>query len=160
MAVHGNEPRLPVVALDDVRRPVQGVHGLQTPPGKEGEPLPVVRVAVDRPVPGAEVVVVIKEINLHPVVPDQQTQNTAVLLPPAQPDVALGHLFRPVSAVVLDLSVPGQKQLYLVFLHPGKGGGKSLHHIAQTPGLDIGRALGGADCNFHSVSPRLMRMGF
>ena len=151
---------LPVVALDNVRDVVHGIHGVQTGPGEEGEPLPVVQVAVDGAGTAAEVVLVVDKVHLHAVIAANKPQDSGVLPPPAQVDIALGHFFHRVGGVILDFAVVGQEQGDLVALQPGQGGRQSLHHIAQSAGLGVGRALRGADGNSHTVSPRFTMMGF
>ena len=110
LQVHGNETRLPVVALDNVRNVVHGIHGVQAGPGEESEPLPVVQVAVDGAVPAAEVVLIVDEVHLHAVGAACELQNPGVLPPPAQVDIALGHLLHGVGGIILDFAVVGQEQ--------------------------------------------------
>ena len=136
--IDGDQGGLPVVAVDDVGRPVQLAGRFDDGPGEVGEALAVVKMAVD--LPALEVVLVV-----HKPVGDAlplQLEDAAVDLPPGQGDVEVfekGHLAAPVLANAL---VQGEDDLDLVAL-PGQGLGQGAGHIGQTAGFDKGRNLGG-----------------
>ena len=48
----------------------------------------------------------------------------------------------------------------LIAFNASQCGRQCLHYVAQTAGLGVRGAFGGTDGNSHTVSPRLMMMGF
>ena len=142
--VDGDQGGLPVVAVDDVRRPVQLGGGGQNGTGEEGEALAVVEVAVD--LGALEVVFVV-----HEPVGDAlplQLEQAAVGLPPGQGDVEVleeGHLVPPELA---DALVEGEDDGDLVALL-GQGLGQGTGHVGQTAGLDERSAFAGYIHDFH-----------
>ena len=135
--IDGDQSGLPVVAVDDVRGPVQLARGLDDGAGEVSEPLAVVEVAVD--LPALEVILVV-----HEPVGDAvalQLEDAAVDLTPGQGDVEIlqeGHLAAPFLA---DSLIQGEDDLDLVaFL--GQSLGQRAGHIGQTAGLDKGSDLG------------------
>ena len=159
LEIHGNQAGLPVVALDDVGNVFQRRHGIHAAPGKEGEALAIVHVSVDSAGAGTEIVFAVQEINLDTILPVQQLHDTAVLLPPAQLDPELRYFFHLIGSVGFDFIVVREKQCDLVAFNSGERCGQRLHHVSQAAGLGIGGTFGGADGNFHTVSPLLITMG-
>ena len=133
--VDGHQGGLPVVAVDDIRPPVQLSGGLDHSPGEVGEPLAVVKVAVH--LPALEVVLVVHKPVGDPI--PLQLENAAVHLPPGQGDVEVlqeGHLTAPLPA---DAFIQGEDHLHLV-AGLGQCLGQRTSHIGQTAVLMKGTA--------------------
>ena len=157
--VNGNHGRLPVVALDHIRGEFQGQDGIQAGLGEVGEPLAVIHVAVDGAGTGAEIVVVVDEVDLEAPGTIQELPQGGVLLPPAHLHPELGHLLCLIGGIGFDLVVVGQEQNHLIALDSAQGSRQGLHHVSKSAGFGVRGRFRCADGNFHTVSPRLMTMG-
>ena len=126
LPVDGHQRRLPVVAVEDVRHPVQAGQQVDDRVAEEGEALAVVKLAVQAA--AAEVFFVVHEVPGH--TPVMEGEQAAVLMPPAQVHVdipAEGHFLPPLGA---DLVVQGQNDGGLDTLRR-QGGGEAAGHIGQ-----------------------------
>ena len=159
LEIHGDHAGLPVVALDHIRGEFQGDHGIQAGLGEVGEALAVIHVAVDGPGAGAEIIVVVDEIDLEAPGAVRELPQAGVLLTPAHLHPELGHLLRFIGGIALDLVVVRQEQPDLIALDAAQGRGQSLHHVPKAAGLGVRGRFRSADDDFHTVSPRLMTMG-
>ena len=160
LQIHGDQGRLPIIALDHIGDVVQNGHGIQTGPGEVGVTLAVIHVAVDGAGTAAEVILIIDKVDLNAVGAVCQLHQTGILLTPAQSHPVLGNQFHRVLFTGLDLVVVGQEQRDLIALDALKCGRQRLHYVAQTAGLGVGRTLGCTDRDSHTTSPRLTMMGF
>ena len=142
LQIGGHQSALPVVALDDVGNEAQDSQGIQAGLGEVGVTLVVVVVAVDGAGTGAEVVVVVDEVDGNLVSAVGQLHDAAVQVAPAQADLELGDLLDLILGIFLDLLVVGQNQDDLIALDAAQRSGQGLHNITQTAGLGVGCALG------------------
>ena len=138
--VDGNQGGLPVVAVDDIRGPVQVAGRLDDGTGEVRKALTIIEVAVD--LPALEVILVVYKPVGHAV--PLQLEDAAVHLPPGQRDIEIlkkRHLFPPFRA---DPLIEGQDDLDLM---PGGGErlGQGTGHIGQTAGFDERGYLGGSE---------------
>ena len=131
----------------------------QTGSGEVGIPLTVIYVTVNGTGTAGKIVQVIHKVDLHAILPVLQPVNACVLLPPAQGGVELVEQLYLVGRIFLDLLVVRKDENDFVSVDPCQSGRESFHDIAQSTGLDIGRAFGGEDRYFHTVSPLLMITG-
>ena len=154
---HGDQGRLPVVALDHVGPEVQIAQAGQDRFGEEGVPLAVIQAAVDG-IP-VKILVVVDEVDLELFLPGFQPEQAHVALPPGQSHGEAGDELTLPAAVPLDLAVVGQEQADRVAGQLAQGLGQSLHHVAKTAGLDKRGSFGGCDCDFHTVTPFLITRG-
>ena len=143
---HGDQARLPVVAVQDVGLVVDQGQGLEHRPVEEGEALALVAApAVDR---GPVVVeLVIDEVEGHAV--ELERFDAAVLPPPAEVDVKVRQVLHLLPPLGRDVAVQGKDDAHfraqlLELLRKGAG------HVRQTAGLDKGYALRGCKQDLHA----------
>ena len=138
LEIDGHQRRLPVVAVEDVRHPVQAGQQVDDRVAEKGEALAVVKLTVQAA--AAEVFFVVHEVPGH--APVMEGEQAAVLMPPAQVHVdipAEGHFLPPLGA---DLVVQGQDDGGLDTLRR-QGGGEAAGHIGQAAGLAEGIGFAG-----------------
>ena len=143
--VNGHQGGLPVVAVDDVRVPVQVGRRLDDGTGEKGEPLAVVIVAVDL---GAfEIIFVVHEEVGDVVLP--QLQDAAVGRPPGHPAVPVAQELHFLPVLLRHALIEREDHLYVVS-HFGQLFGQGAGHIGQAAGFDKRGYLGRGEQNIHT----------
>ena len=138
LQIHGDECRLPVVAVDHIGHAVEAGQQVHHGLGEEGEALAVVIVAVKAA--AAEIVLVIHKVPRYTAI--FHGEQTAVLMTPCHIHIdvaAIGHLLPP---LLRDLTVEGQDDRDVVAAL-GQGDGQAARHVCKTAGLTEGERLGG-----------------
>ena len=138
LQIHGDQRRLPVVAVDHLRHILQPGQQRHHRPAEKGEALAVVIFAVEAS--ALEIALVIHEIPCHALI--LQGEQAAILVAPAQIHIdvaAKSHFFAP---LVADLSVKGQDHRHLVAVF-GQGRRQTARHVGKAPCFAKGRGLAG-----------------
>ena len=149
--VHRHERTLPVVAVDDVRLPVEVGQHLQHGLGEVGEAFRVVILAVD--LAAGKVILVVDEIEGYAV--RLIAEHAAVLVAPAQTDVSVFQVKELFAPFLPNRGVQWAEHTH-VMPFCGQRLGQRTGHIAQTTGFDKWGAFAG-DVHYFHIEPNLPR---
>ena len=139
LQVDGDQRRLPVVAVDDVRPELQVVQHFHHCPGEKAEALAVIGIAIEPR--AAEVLLVIQEVpgDALPL----QGEESAVAVPPAKVHIVITEIPELTAKALLHAPVEGQDHRGLRPLRR-QGGWQGARHIREAPGLAEGDRLAGS----------------
>ena len=144
VVVYRHERGLPVVAVDDVRLPVQIGQHLEHGLGVIGEALCVVILAVD--LAAGEVILVVDEVEGDAV--RFIAEDAAVLVAPAQTDIGVFEVIELLAPFLPDRGIQRAEHTHIVPLG-GKRLGQRACDVAQAAGLDERGAFAGYIHDFH-----------
>ena len=144
IVVDRDQSGLPVVAVDDVRLPVEVGQHFEHCLGVVREALCVVVLAVD--LTAREVILVVDEVEGHAV--RLIAENAAVLVAPAQTDVCVLDIVELFPHFLADRGVQRAEYADIVALCRERLGQRACH-VAQTAGLDERSAFAGYVHDFH-----------
>ena len=150
LEIDGHQRRLPVVAVNHIRHPVQTGQQIHHRLAEKGEAFAVVILAV-QPAP-AEIVLVIHEIPRHaPILHDEQA---AVLVPPCHVHIDIAAVDHPLPPLVGDLIIQWQDHRHLIAVL-GQRYRQTAGHVRKTARLAEGKRLTGGKQYFHKSSSSL-----
>ena len=144
LEIDGHQRRLPVVAVDHIRHPVQAGHQVHHRLAEKGKALAVVILAVQAA--PAEIVLVVHEIPCYaPVLHDEQS---AVLVPPRHVHIDIAAVHHPLTPLLGDLIIQRQDHRHLIAVL-GQGYRQTAGHVRKTARLAEGKRLTGGKQYFH-----------
>ena len=153
IVVDRHQSGLPVVAVDDVRLPVEVGQHLEHRLGVVREALCVVVLAVD--LAACEVILIIDEIIGNAVC--LIAEDTAVLVAPAQTDVSVFDVIELFAHTLVDRRIQRAEYTHVMSL-----GSECLRertcYIAQSAGFDERSAFAGNIHDFHKAEPPQQRV--
>ena len=156
VVVDRHQSGLPVVAVDDIRLPVEVRQHLEHCLGVVREALCIVVLAVD--LTAREIVLIINEVIGHAVL--FVAENAAVLVAPAETDIGVLDVEELFPHLLADRRVQRTEHAHIMSLCR-EGLGQRACHVAQTAGLDERSAFAGYIHDFHKcrASPQAEAWG-
>ena len=150
LEIDGHQRRLPVVAVDHIRHPVQTGHQIHHRLAEKGKAFAVVVLAVQAA--PAEIVLVVHEIPRHATV--LHDEQSAVLVPPRHIHIDIAAVHHPLAPLLGDLIVQRQDHRHLIAVL-GQGYRQTAGHVRKTARLAEGKRLTGGKQYFHKSSSSL-----